>query len=203
MNANTTTTEAGSESGAEAGGEPGPSTGEQPEPAPGAGDPVIDVLWAAPAAADVDVEWVATRLAEAIAHVKRPIHRLAVQVVDDRRMTRMHLDHAGIDGTTDVLTFDAGAGEAVDADIAICVDEARRQASDGRRAIEHELLLYALHGVLHCAGFDDRTAADFSAMHAEEDRILDCIGVGRIFTGALPGHDGARSGECRDAECDP
>jgi ssRNA-specific RNase YbeY (16S rRNA maturation enzyme) len=53
-------------------------------------------------------------------------------------------------------------------------------------SIEREVLLYALHGILHCAGFDDRTPQDFEAMHAEEDRILLAIDVGATF-GGLPG----------------
>ena len=45
------------------------------------------------------------------------------------------------------------------------------------------MLLYAVHGLLHCAGFDDHETAAFDRMHAEEDRILRAIGVGPIFAG--------------------
>jgi len=47
--------------------------------------------------------------------------------------------------------------------------------------VRHELLLYALHGLLHCCGYDDSTDADREVMHTEEDRILEAIGVGRVY----------------------
>lgn len=46
----------------------------------------------------------------------------------------------------------------------------------------HELLLYALHGLLHLSGFDDRTDSEFAAMHAREDEILTRLGVGPVFS---------------------
>ena len=46
------------------------------------------------------------------------------------------------------------------------------------------LLLYALHGMLHLCGFDDRTAAGFKRMHGTEDRILTRLGVGPVFAPA-------------------
>ena len=44
-----------------------------------------------------------------------------------------------------------------------------------------QLLLYILHGLLHCAGFDDHDPAEHDRMHTEEDRILTAIGVGPVF----------------------
>ena len=72
------------------------------------------------------------------------------------------------------------------------------QKSSREDSIEQELLLYALHGVLHCAGFDDRTNDDFEAMHVEEDRILTAIGVGPTFARDASGHDGRRKPKKRD-----
>lgn len=191
MNANTTTTTNTTETTSEAtagdgSDEPGSCPGEPSRPAFGAGESTTEVTvipgpsTAAPA---VDVDWIGSRLRAAVVHVGRPVDRVTVRLVDDDRMARLHRDHSGIDGTTDVLTFDAApeADGSIDVDIAVCVDEARRNAASRQRPIEQELLLYALHGVLHCAGFDDHTDDGFGAMHAEEDRILELIGVGRLF----------------------
>jgi probable rRNA maturation factor len=79
------------------------------------------------------------------------------------------------------------------------VDEARRQAAGRALPVERELLLYCVHGVLHCLGYDDHDDAEYVRMHAEEDRILEAIGVGRTFA-ALPVTSGsarARGGEAR------
>jgi ssRNA-specific RNase YbeY (16S rRNA maturation enzyme) len=38
-----------------------------------------------------------------------------------------------------------------------------------------------LHALLHACGHDDRDAASHARMHAEEDRILEAAGFGRLF----------------------
>ena len=65
--------------------------------------------------------------------------------------------------------------------MAVCVDEARRRAADLGHEFRRELLLYSLHGMLHAAGFDDRTPEDHARMHAEEDRLLGLIGIAATF----------------------
>lgn len=132
----------------------------------------------------LDLPWLRNALDAALDHVNRPIRSVTVKVVDDVTMLELHERHRGEAVTTDVLTFDASdPGGPVEADIVVCVDEAARQAVELDHALERELLLYALHGVLHCAGFDDRTPEDFAAIHAEEDRILTAVGIGPIFRG--------------------
>jgi probable rRNA maturation factor len=129
-----------------------------------------------------DLPWLSTRLAAALTHIPRPVQRVSVLIVDDERMTSLNRHHLGAARTTDVLTFPINsADEAIDADIAICADAALRQAEKRGHRPDRELLLYALHGVLHCAGFDDRSPPDAAAMHEEEDRILRAIGVGSTF----------------------
>jgi len=110
-----------------------------------------------------------------------------VSVVGDARMRKLHLRHMGLDTTTDVLTFAQNApGRPVDTDIAVCLDEAARRGQGTAHGTRGELLLYALHGLLHAAGHDDRDDASYARMHAEEDRILEAAGFGRIFEGGAP-----------------
>jgi probable rRNA maturation factor len=107
---------------------------------------------------------------------------VTVRVVGDEEMARLHVRHANVPGTTDVLTFpQSPAGEPIEADIAICVDEAARRASEFGHTAERELLLYCVHGLLHCTGFDDHTDEAYERMHAEEDRLLASVGVEPTF----------------------
>ena len=133
-------------------------------------------------ARSLDLPWLRGALAAALGHVDRPIRSLTIKVVDDDQMCALHEQHRGEAATTDVLTFDySEPGGPVEADIVVCADEAARHAADLDHLVERELLLYALHGVLHCAGFDDRNPEDYAAMHAEEDRILTAVGIGPTF----------------------
>ncbi len=43
------------------------------------------------------------------------------------------------------------------------------------------MLLYAVHGLLHLCGYDDRTPAGFRRMHRKEDDLLARLGVGPVF----------------------
>jgi probable rRNA maturation factor len=119
---------------------------------------------------------------EVLAASGASIARVHVQLVGDAQMDRYHRMHSGIAGTTDVLTFLAsGDAEPIEVDIIACVDEARRRASEFGHAVNREILLYAVHGLLHCLGHDDHDPVAFEKMHAEEDRILSAIGVGPTF----------------------
>jgi probable rRNA maturation factor len=104
-----------------------------------------------------------------------------VRVVGDGEMGAAHSRYAGVAGTTDVLTFDLGEGGPLDADLLVCADEAARQAAARGHPPERELLLYVLHGVLHCLGHDDHDEAAAAAMHACEDEVLTAIGVGPTY----------------------
>ena len=109
---------------------------------------------------------------------------LSLALVGDQRMSRLHQQFMNIPGPTDVLTFplDTDArGRATAGEVVICVPEARRRAPSHAVSTRHELLLYAIHGLLHLCGFDDRTARGFRDMHRTEDEILTRLGVGPVF----------------------
>ncbi len=147
--------------------------------------PGVEIAGEALAAlAPADRAWLRDGLARVLRTAGIPVSRLAVEVVHDARMRLLHARHMGLDSTTDVLTFAQSApGEAVDADVAVCADEASRRGEGTAHGARGELLLYALHAVLHAAGHDDRDEASYARMHAEEDRILEAAGFGRIFEG--------------------
>lgn len=109
-------------------------------------------------------------------------------------MSRLHEAFSGVAGTTDVLTFDlmpprettrkSGAfrpRRVIEGDIAVCVEEAMRQASRRGRDTRLEVLLYSLHGVLHLQGYDDHDADDYRKMHRREDALLRKAGIGALF----------------------
>jgi probable rRNA maturation factor len=147
----------------------------------------------------IDEPWLHDRLVAALSHLARPVARISVTIVGDEKMRALNQAHRGVSDTTDVLSFEPrDDDDAIEADIVICADEAARRATELEHSVEQELLLYALHGVLHCAGFDDQANEDFEAMHVEEDRILIAIGVGPTFARDSSGHDDRRQPGTRD-----
>jgi len=121
-------------------------------------------------------------------------HDARLRLVGDEAMARAHEAHKGVSGTTDVLTFDLreDSGAPLDADILLCVDEAARQAAARGIPVARELLLYAVHGLLHCAGHDDPDEASAARMHAREDEILEALGVGTTYADTSSSGGGGR-----------
>lgn len=152
------------------------------------------------------LEFLTRRAVDAV-RVMNGAGEVRVRVIADDAMSAAHEEYAGVSGTTDVLTFDMSdppdlpEGEipevwcevdelasgyrrqslALDVDIMICYDEAVRRAAELQHGSERELLLYIVHGALHCLGYDDHEEADFNRMHAMEDAVLEHIGVGGVF----------------------
>lgn len=130
----------------------------------------------------VDTNWITDHLRRAVDAIDHHIARVSVRLIDETQMKALHQQALGDAIVTDVLSFDASTdNNSIEADIAVCVDVAHRESSARNHSIERELLLYALHGLLHCCGYDDHDQAGYQAMHAEEDRILSAIGVGATF----------------------
>lgn len=130
--------------------------------------------------------WVIDRLAAA-AGVLEASGEVRIRLVGDEEMDAAHRRFGNVPGTTDVLTFDLrDGGDAdgpLDVDLLVCVDEARRQGEARGHGATKEVLLYALHGLLHCLGETDSTDEASARMHAREDRVLEAIGVGAVFAG--------------------
>lgn len=172
--------------------------------------PEIDIVDSTGRLTGVDQDWLNKFVAEALRHLSCS-GRLAARVIGDAEMAAAHLKFAGVQGTTDVLTFDlsgrtAGgvqeipsataeravraerAGLEIDVDVLICIDEAHRQAGARGLALRHELLLYIIHGVLHCLGHDDHDDEAYRIMHAREDEIMGALGLPIAFAAESRGN---------------
>ena len=129
------------------------------------------------------------RLAACATHVLAvtgvdPAAELSVLLVDEAHMTRLHVEHSGEEGPTDVLAFeqdDLGAvtsphdAEAVPAllgDVVICPPVARAQARAAGHAPQEELELLLVHGVLHLLGWDHDEADREREMFALQAQLL-------------------------------
>ncbi len=108
---------------------------------------------------------------------------ITLVLVDDEQMAQLHGQYKNDPTTTDVLTFDLRDGEddPLEGDLILCIDEAARQAAARGHDTRMELLLYAVHGLLHLIGYDDVKAADYRRMHAKEDELFTAAGHGAVF----------------------
>ncbi|MBB5353818.1 rRNA maturation RNase YbeY [Haloferula luteola] len=88
-----------------------------------------------------------------------------VALVDDAESSRVHRDFMGIDGATDVITFEHG-------EIVIGVEVAKRQAAEYGEPELRELLRYLVHGLLHLAGHEDESDEDRVVMEEAQETLV-------------------------------
>jgi len=100
--------------------------------------------------------------------VLKELTEISVILVSDRRIAQIHGQFMNEPGPTDVITFQHG-------DIVISVETAKRQAREFGATVDHELRLYLVHGLLHLAGFDDRTSAGAAEMKRFQERLTRAI----------------------------
>ncbi len=100
----------------------------------------------------------------------RKLKAIAVWLISDRRISRLHLQFFGDSSPTDVITFEAG-------EIFISVETARQNAHEFGNSLMSEIKLDMVHGFLHLHGFDDRTPSDRRRMQDAQEKILRCMGI--------------------------
>lgn len=90
------------------------------------------------------------------------------------RLNKQFLDH---DEPTDVLSFPLGEGKGKFAgEIVIGAEVARDQAAERGHAVDAELALYVIHGLLHLCDYDDATPKGATEMRARERHYLRQLG---------------------------
>jgi probable rRNA maturation factor len=91
------------------------------------------------------------------------------------RVNQEYLDH---DYYTDVITFQLTEG-VIHGDVFISTDRIADNAKGLGVSFEHELHRVMVHGLLHLAGYSDKTPEAEATMRAKEDFYLARFGVGR------------------------
>ena len=91
-------------------------------------------------------------------------------------LNKRFLDH---DEPTDVITFPQSRPGAnrLEGEIVVGVEVALVQAKERGYAVEEELCLYVIHGLLHLVGYDDMKSKDAAEMRRKERAYLQALGA--------------------------
>jgi probable rRNA maturation factor len=123
--------------------------------------------------AGVTAAWVGKVATKASQAAGRGQAELSVVFVGAARIKALNA-YRGKKVPTDILSFPAERPEDL-GDIFICPPEARRKAAERGLTYKEYLALLVVHGVLHLAGYDHRTAKESSVMEAMEKKILESL----------------------------
>lgn len=156
-------------------------SGDGPPPAGSAADGVetqVTTLVDAPPVSDEQVGRTveAAALAGGVSHAQ--VH---IVLCDDEEIAGVHDEFFDDPTPTDVITFPINGtgqkGDPIVGEIMVSVETAARAAAEQGHDATVETLLYVVHGVLHLAGFDDRTPADRVKMRKLERVALQELGL--------------------------
>jgi len=96
---------------------------------------------------------------------------ISVVLCDDAFIRLLNAQYRGRDGPTDVLSFAQDDPDLL-GDIVISLPTAARQAEAAAWALESEVALLGVHGLLHLLGYDDETAQGAWEMQAKTEAVL-------------------------------
>jgi probable rRNA maturation factor len=107
---------------------------------------------------------------------------LTIVLVDDARIQALNRDFLAHDAPTDVLSFpadepDPETGRRYLGDVVISTRRAEEQARERGHAIEAEMQLLVVHGILHLLGHDHAEVREKERMWAAQARALERLGV--------------------------
>ena len=84
-------------------------------------------------------------------------------------LNEKYLQH---DTLTDIITFDYSEGGKLSGDVFISIERVKENAESYSTIFNKELGRVMAHGVLHLAGYKDKTAKDKKVMRSKEDLYL-------------------------------
>lgn len=110
--------------------------------------------------------------------------QVGIALVSDAALRRLNRKFLGVDRPTDVLSFSLDRsdkrarrrGQGYLGDVVISVDRARVQAREVRHALRTEIVLLAVHGILHLLGYDDHRPADAARMRLRQRALTSGAG---------------------------
>jgi rRNA maturation RNase YbeY len=142
-------------------------------PTPERGEATLQIEEAHPGGRTLDTEALRALLTRAAAAEGVALHRLTVVLAGRERVLRLNREHLGHNYPTDVLAFPFAEEEGVVAgEVYVDLDTAAERHEEFGATPEQEARRYALHGLLHLAGYRDKTDAGRRQMRALEDRHL-------------------------------
>jgi rRNA maturation RNase YbeY len=100
-----------------------------------------------------------------------------VNVIGKEEMLKMNQNHLNHDTHTDILTFDYGNQEVINAELFVSKYMCALNAGENAQSIENEYLRLISHGFLHTLGYSDKKPEEKRLMTKHEDRCLQMFHV--------------------------
>lgn len=104
---------------------------------------------------------------------------LSLVLVNDMYIRNLNWKYRRKDSATDVLAFpmrdSRGLSGSILGDVVISVETAKREAKKRKKAVQEELDLYFVHGILHLLGYDDEKPRARKKMKSKEKELTESL----------------------------
>ncbi|TXB64861.1 rRNA maturation RNase YbeY [Vicingus serpentipes] len=94
---------------------------------------------------------------------------------DDEYLHKINLQYLNHDTYTDIITFDYTESGVIAGDIFISIDRVKENALLYNKPFKNELSRVIVHGVLHLAGYKDKSEEESTLMRSKEDFYLNLL----------------------------
>ena len=101
-------------------------------------------------------------------YVERPDFEVSLLLTDDREIGELHEQFLNDPSPTDGMSFEMDNG----VELVVSVETAQRVATEAGHAVDAEVALYIVHGMLHTVGYDDVEDDDRRRMRDAERAIM-------------------------------
>lgn len=91
---------------------------------------------------------------------------------DDNYLLDINQRYLQHDDFTDIITFDYTQGKVIAGDIYISIERVKENAKTYKASFENELLRVMAHGLLHLAGYKDKSGVDIAQMRTKEEEKI-------------------------------
>ena len=97
---------------------------------------------------------------------------LSVALLNDRKVAELHGEFLDDPSETDVITFPGDEEMDFAGEICVSVDRAMAVCAEHQTSISEEITLYIVHGLLHLAGYNDKSDSQVTQMREGERQVM-------------------------------
>lgn len=119
-----------------------------------------------------DESSLATWIENVISSEGKKLEEINYIFCDDDYLLELNMEYLDHNTYTDIISFDYSVGNILQGDIYISTPRVEENAQEYNVSFEEELRRVIIHGVLHLAGFKDKTEEDSSLMRKKEEEKL-------------------------------
>ena len=138
----------------------------------------------------VDASQFESQIGQVLEKLEETDCELSLLLTDDVEIQELNRTYRDLDKATDVLSFpqDEDAvnetGDTLLGDVVISVETAARQAEEHHLSFNEELILLAIHGILHLLGYDhERSPQEARIMQDKTQVVFETLFPGRRPSG--------------------